>query len=290
MAAALGLSEIRGDVVSACLTVLGGSQQLLVLDNCEHLLEGVRELVVTVLDACPELGVLATSREPLGLPTECPYRLAPLRVPRVDPAGENGERGLEHNPAVAVFLDRAARIRPGLAPGPPDLRVIADIVRRLDGIPLAIELAAGRMSTFSLADLSARLDRALDLLGDGRPRSDARHRTLRSTVQWSYDLLDERERELFRHLAAFPDGVGLAAAEYVAADLGLGGEPGSALARLVDASLLNADFENAGSQGPPRYRMLETIRAFGAWSEPAWRGHRTLRARGGASARAPSLL
>ena len=107
-------------------------------------------------------------------------------------------------------------------------------------MPLAIELAAGRLSTFSLVDLSQRLDRALDLLGDGRPRADTRHRTLRSTVEWSYGLLTSEEQQLFRQLSVFTDGVDLATAEYVAAELGLAGDPGRALARLVDASMMGA--------------------------------------------------
>uniref|UniRef100_UPI00406BC330 ATP-binding protein n=1 Tax=Pseudonocardia pini TaxID=2758030 RepID=UPI00406BC330 len=123
---------------------------------------------------------------------------------------------------------------------------------------LAIELAAGRLSSLSLADLHARLDRSLDLLGAG-PAGDARHRTLRATVEWSYQLLTPDEQRLFRHLALFPDGVDLETAEQLVTDLGLAGDPGGLLARLVDASLLDADFSAA-----TRYRMLETLRAFGA--------------------------
>ena len=125
-------------------------------------------------------------------------------------------------------------------------------------MPLAIELAAGRLSTFSLADLRSRLARSLDLLGGGRPRGDARHRTLRATVEWSYRLLSEDEQRLFRHLSIFVDGVDVDTAERLGADLGLGSDPGSVLARLVDASMIDVRFE-----GGTRYRMLETLRAFG---------------------------
>ncbi len=125
-------------------------------------------------------------------------------------------------------------------------------------MPLAIELAAGRLSSFSLDDLHRRLDRSLDLLGGGRTSGDARHRTLRDTVAWSYELLTDDERRLFRHLAVFVDGVDLDTAERIAADLGLDGDPGPVLSRLVDASMVDADFA-AGT----RYRMLETLRAFG---------------------------
>jgi predicted ATPase len=254
LAAALDLSVVQGDVLAACLAVLGERTGLLVVDNCEHLLDAARDTVGLVLAACPRLSVLATSREPLGLATEYGFRLAPLPLP--DAGARDGD--LSQVPSVAVFLDRAGRVRPGPPPTPADLRLVADIVRRLDGMPLAIELAAGRLSTFSLADLHARLDRALDLLGGGRPSGDARHRTLRATVEWSYQLLTEDERRLFRHLSVFVDGVTLDAAERLGADLGLRSDPGTVLSRLVDASMIEAEFVSG-----TRYRMLETLRAFG---------------------------
>ncbi|WP_173064066.1 BTAD domain-containing putative transcriptional regulator [Phytohabitans houttuyneae] len=250
LAAALGLKVVQRDVLASCVAVLADTPGLLVVDNCEHLLDAARDLTAAVLAACPEVTVLATSREPLGLAAECVSRLPPLPLPG---AGED----LPRVASVAVFLDRAGRVRQGVASAPDDLRLVADIVRRLDGIPLAIELAAGRLSTFSLADLHGRLDRSLDLLG-GRPSGEARHGTLRETVEWSYRLLTDDERRLFRHLSIFADGVDLATAEQLAADLGLGTDPGSALARLVDASMVEAHF-GAGT----RYRMLETLRAFG---------------------------
>jgi tetratricopeptide (TPR) repeat protein len=149
-------------------------------------------------------------------------------------------------------------VRPDALATPTDLRAIADVVQRLDGMPLAIELAAGRLSTFSLPDLRDRLDRSLDLLGGARPSGDPRHRTLRATIEWSYRLLGDDERRLFRSLSVFPDGVDLATAERVASDVVPDGDPGSVLARLVDTSMVQVDFE-----GGPRYRMLETLRAFG---------------------------
>ena len=250
LAATLNLTVTGGDVLAACLAVLGDRPGLLVVDNCEHLLDTVRDTVAMLLAACPRLSVLATSREPLGLAAEHTYRLAPLPlpVPGQDPA---------QAASVALFVDRARRVRPGAAPGPADLALVTDIVRRLDGVPLAIELAAGRLSTFSLPDLHLRLDRSLDLLG-GRPSGEARHRTLRATVEWSYRLLDVDEQRLFRHLSVFVDGVALDTAEWVALDLGLESDPGSILARLVDASMIEVVFE-----GATRYRMLETLRAFG---------------------------
>ena len=249
LAAALNLTGVRGDVLAACTAVLGDRRVLLVIDNCEHLLDAVRDMVGVLLSACPRLTVLATSREPLGLPAEYVFRLTPLPLPG---SGDD----LQEVPSVAVFLDRARRVRPGRPPTSAQLRTVGDIVRRLDGMPLAIELAAGRLSTFSLADLHDRLDRSLDLLGGAG--ADARHRTLRATVDWSYRLLTEDERRLFRHLALFADGADLDAVERLAADLGLDGDPGSALAHLVDASMIEAEFAEG-----TRYRMLETLRAFG---------------------------
>ncbi|GAA0949240.1 BTAD domain-containing putative transcriptional regulator [Pseudonocardia zijingensis] len=251
LAAALNLNVARGDVLDACVAVLAHRTGVLVIDNCEHLLDAVRDVVEVVLAGCPGLTVLATSRERLGLAAEYAFRLAPLPVP-----GADGDP--TQVPSVAVFLDRARRARPGAAPAPAQLRTVADIVRRLDGMPLAIELAAGRLSTFTLADLHRRLDRSLDLLGGGRASADARHRTLRATVGWSYDLLPDDEQRLFRHLSVFVDGVDLDTAERIGADLGLRSDPGSVLAHLVDTSMIEVVFA-----GPTRYRMLETLRAYG---------------------------
>ncbi|WP_155341470.1 BTAD domain-containing putative transcriptional regulator [Acrocarpospora corrugata] len=251
LAAALNLKVDHGDVLSACVAVLGDRPGLLMIDNCEHLLGGVRDTVDVILSSCPGITVLATSREPLGLAAEYVSRLTPLTLPR---PGQDPARV----PSVALFLERARRVRPGPPPAPAELRTVAEIVHRLDGMPLAIELAAGRLSTFSLADLRSRLDRSLDLLGGGRPSAESRHRTQRATIEWSYQLLTEDERRLFRHMSVFADGVDLDTAERLAADLGLESDPGSVLARLVDTSMIEASFE-----GATRYRMLETLRAFG---------------------------
>src|SRR5690606_36292981 len=125
-------------------------------------------------------------------------------------------------PAVRLFLDRARRVRPDLArPTPEQLQDVAYIVRRLEGVPLAIELATGRLSSFSTADLRQRLDRSLDLLGGARSGTDPRHRTLRATIQWSYDLLDPEEQWMFRHLAVFVDGTSLDDVERLASAWGL---------------------------------------------------------------------
>jgi predicted ATPase/DNA-binding SARP family transcriptional activator len=251
LAAALNLTVVQGDVLTACVAVLKERPGLLLIDNCEHLLDAVRDTVELVLTSCPRVSILATSREPLGLAAEYASRLTPLPLP-------GPEQDLAQVPSVALFLDRAGRVRPGPPPTPEQLRVVADIVHRLDGMPLAIELAAGRLSTFSFTDLRDRLDRSLDLLGGSRPTGEQRHRTLRATIEWSYQLLSDDEQRLFRHLSVFVDGVDLDAAERLAADLGLASDPGTVLARLVDASMINADFA-VGT----RYRMLETLRAYG---------------------------
>lgn len=252
LAAALGLESARGDVLDACARLLAAGQRLLVLDNCEHVLTRAREVVDTLLQRCPDLTVLTTTRQRLELPTECAFRLGPLAVPEAesdDPA---------QAPAVTVFLDRARRARPDFDPDTEELAAAVDIVRRLEGVPLAIELAAGRLASLAVGDLRDRLDRALDLLQAPRSAADARHQTLRATIGWSYGLLPADRQRLVRHLAVFPDGVDLDTAEQVAAELDVEGDPTAALAHLVDASMLEAQLD-----GSPRYRMLETLRAFG---------------------------
>ncbi|MGS0685539.1 BTAD domain-containing putative transcriptional regulator [Nakamurella sp. GG22] len=251
LAAALNLTVVQGDVLAACLAVLGNRAGLLLVDNCEHLIDEVRDTVDIVLASCPRLTVLATSREPIGLPAECVVRLTPLPLP-------DGEPDIARVPSVAVFLERAARVGPGARPTAAELPTVADIVRRLDGMPLAIELAAGRLSTFSLTDLQGRLDRSLDLVGGARSSGDARHRTLRSTIEWSYELLTKDEQRVFRQLAMFVDGVDVDTAERYAAELAPNRDPGDILARLVDASMIVASFE-----GGTRFRMLETLRSYG---------------------------
>ena len=246
LAAALDLRVVHGAVLSACAALLAAGPQLLVIDNCEHLLPAIHDVVAALVDGCPQLTVLTTSREPLGHPAEQQFRLTPLTV--TSPADLDD---LARSPAVALFVDRARRIRPHFSPNPDELRVVGDIVRRLDGIPLAIELAAGRLSTLGLGDLHARLDRSLDLLGDGRTA------TLRHTIAWSYDLLPDHEQRLFRHLGVFPDGFDLAAAEFIAGDLALPTDATGALAHLVDASMIDVTLDGAS-----RYRMLDTIRSY----------------------------
>jgi predicted ATPase/DNA-binding SARP family transcriptional activator len=253
LAAALGMRAVQADVLAACAAMLGSGPRTLVVDNCEHLLAATAELVATLVASCPQVTVLTTSREPLHLGIEWQFRLDPLPLPaRLEPGN------VERVPSVAVFLDRARRVRPGFAAGPTELASVAEIVRRLDGVPLAIELAASRLSSLRLQDLHDRLDQALDLLGAGPRVGDERHRTLRATLEWSYRLHTEDEQRLFRHLAVFADGFDLPTAEQVAAELGLTADATGTLARLVDASMVVAELGER-----TRYRMLETLRRFG---------------------------
>ncbi|MGH8983649.1 MAG: BTAD domain-containing putative transcriptional regulator [Acidimicrobiia bacterium] len=246
LAEALDLQVTRGDVLHACAALLAAGPRLLLLDGCEHVHASARATVTLLLEQCPDLTILATSREPLGLPAEHRLRLDPLALDAPASVDE-----LASSPAAALFVDRARRADPTFALGPDELDLAVDIVRRLEGMPLAIELAAGRLATMGIADLHARLDRALDVLDGGEI-------TLRQTIAWSYDLLPDDEQLLFRHLAAFPDGADLRTVETIAADLGLGEGAHRLLTHLVAASMV---VREPGPQA--RYRLLDVVRAFG---------------------------
>ena len=241
LAAALGLRVHAGqDPARAVVDRIGSGGQLLVLDNCEHVLDPVRRLVDSLLERRTDLTVLTTSRMPLGVAAECVLRVAPL-----DEAGEAGRD---------LFLEAARRVRPELRVSAADLETIRDMVRRLGGLPLAIELAAGRMASMSLADLAARVH-DLDLLTGGRPTE--RHRTLRAAIDWSYRLLPEPSRRLLRTLSVFPAGADLVTIEELARPLGLPGGGSLEAVSLVEASLVDTDVKRSA-----RYTMLEPVRAF----------------------------
>jgi len=249
----------RDAVLGAIAGRLGAGPQLLVLDNCEHLADACRDLAATLLRACPELTLLATSREPLGVSGEQVLRLGPLAVPTADGRPDD----VAAVPAVQAFVDHARRKHPGFAPDEAGLGVVGEITRRLDGLPLALELAAGRVGVLGLEDLRDRLDRAFDVLASPRPSPDQRHRTLRHTIEWSYRLLSPAEQRLFRILSVRAGGFDLDAVEHAAAELRLddGEDVVALLARLVDTSMVVADAAAGGR--PARYAMLETIRAYG---------------------------
>lgn len=258
--AAIGLrTPANENVLSAAIGALSVGRHVVVLDNCEHLADGCRDLADALVRACPDLTVLATSREPLGLAGEHVLRLGPLPVPGPDGTPPDLLAAI---PAVLAFTEHAARRCAGFAPTPEDLVVIGDIVRRLDGLPLAVELAAGRVGVLGLGDLADRLGRALDILSAPRTTGEFRHRTLRSTIDWSYRLLPETERRLFGALSVFAAGFDIEAVEHMAAALHLDDDPAASLANLVDASVVVAHTSDAAA--PARYSMLETIRAFGA--------------------------
>ena len=232
--------------------MLAGQQLLLVLDNCEHVIGAAAELCAGLLAACDDVRVLATSREPLAVAGEARYRLGPLTLPSPgDPAG--GGR----SEAVALFADRARRADPRFALDGQAGPVVARLVARLDGMPLAIELAAARVEALGVAQLLDRIDDRFALLTGGDRLAADRQRSLAATVEWSYRLLAEDERRVFRAVAVFPAGFTLEGAEAVA-----GPGAGAVVLRLVDCSLLIPP--RAGPDGRSRYVMLETLRAYAA--------------------------
>ncbi|MBO3747584.1 winged helix-turn-helix domain-containing protein [Streptosporangiaceae bacterium NEAU-GS5] len=215
-----------GDVVMAVLDirdmpgaadrlvdVLRARRLLLVLDNCEHVVEQAAELAGRLLRGCPDVRVLATSREPLGLPGEAVWPVPPLEVP--DPAAEPDPAGLAEASAVRLFAARAAAAAPGFALDADNAPVVAMLCRRLDGLPLALELAATRVRALGVHELVARLDDRFRLLDVGRRDVPARQRTLTAVIDWSWDLLTDPERAVLRRLAAHADGSTLEAAEHV---------------------------------------------------------------------------
>jgi predicted ATPase/DNA-binding SARP family transcriptional activator len=242
---------------------------LLVLDNCEHLLAAVAELADELLAAASGLSLLATGRERLAIGGELVLDVPPLDVPA--PGAPEG------GPAVRLFLDRARAADPAVAASPPPLRRIADICRALDGLPLAIELAAARIGALTVDDLADRLDSRFELLRTGRRDGDARHQALQAVVDWSFELLGADEQRLFLRLSVFAAAFDIAAAETVAADDDLpAGRVADLVARLAEQSMLT----RPGPSGVGRYRMLETLRAYAATRLPAAEAERFRRRHG----------
>jgi predicted ATPase/DNA-binding SARP family transcriptional activator len=239
---------------------IGDKRLLLVMDNCEHLVGPAAALIDSLLAGCPELRVLATSREPLGITGEMLHPVGPLPMPVEDGMAAEALRF----PAVRLFADRAAAARPGFTVDEATIGPVLHICRALDGIPLAIELAAARLRALSPDQIAARLDDRFRLLAAGSRAALPRHQTLRAVVDWSWELLAEPERVLARRLAVFPGGATLEAAERVCAGPELGGlardEVLYLLAALVEKSLVVAGDDGAGEV---RYSMLETMRAYG---------------------------
>ncbi|MFF9868210.1 BTAD domain-containing putative transcriptional regulator [Streptomyces sp. NPDC013953] len=243
------------DELLACLAeTLAGEELVLLLDNCEHVVEEAARLVAALLARCPGLRVLATSREPLRLDGEHLHLVGPLELP---PPGSTAGHA-RACAAIRLFEDRAAAVAPGFVVDDDTFAAVAEICRRLDGLPLAIELAAARLRSLPLEAIAARLDDRFRLLTRGSRTALPRYRTLRTVVAWSWELLEPRERTLLERLTAVPGGV---TEEAAAAVGGLGGDVQDLLAALVDKSLLHL----AGTADPaePRYAMAETIRAYG---------------------------
>lgn len=254
----IGVQEQPGrDVLDSLKAHLDGQVMLLVLDNFEQVV-GAAPVVANLLAACDGLRTLVTSREALRLRGEHEFPVPPLAVPR--PQYTHDGAALSQFGAVQLFIQRAQAADPTFAIDNHNARSVAEICYRLDGLPLAIELAAARIKVLSPQAMLARLGRPLDLLRGGARDLPARHQTLRQAIAWSYDLLDEAERALFRRLAVFAGGCTLDAAEAVCAGDGLTIDPLDSIAALVNKSLL---LREPAPDDEPRFRMLETIREFG---------------------------
>lgn len=254
VAAALGIRASGGrDPVAALMAALRRQRLLLVLDNCEHLVEACAPLIQTLLEGCPAARVLATSRVAVGVSGEVRWRVSSLALP--DPSRPDAA-AIGASPAVTLFVERARQVEPAFALTGANANAVMAICQRLDGIPLALELAAARLAVLTPAQLAERLDDALAVLTGGPRSAPPRQRTLRATLDWSYGLLAESDRRLLPRLAVFAGGFTLAAAEAVGDDgLGESASVLEGLARLIDASLVVVE---AGE--PPRYRLLEPVR------------------------------
>jgi non-specific serine/threonine protein kinase len=228
---------------------------LLVVDNCEHLVQACAELIAALLRDCPHLQVLATSREILGIAGETTWQVQPLGLPATFGSVER----IEASAAGRLLVDRARAVQRTLVVTDDSASAIVRICTCLDGIPLALELAAARLSTLSVHELAERLDRDPHLLASRVRIGLAQHRTLRATIQWSFDLLDEREQALFRHLAIFASGWSLPLAEIVCADALFGASDVlELLGRLVEKSMVVMDARGHAA----RFRLLEPIRQY----------------------------
>jgi non-specific serine/threonine protein kinase len=255
VAAALGIHDLPVVAAADALAhALARRQLLLVLDNCEQVIGAAAEVCGRLLLGADDVRVLATSRESLRIAGEARYRLGPLTLPAPEtPADQAGDE----SEAVTLFADRARRAEPGFILDQQTRKTVAELVARLDGMPLAIELAAARVDALGVTQLLDRIDDRFVLLVDGDRLAEQRQRSLAAAVRWSYELLDDDEQRTFRALSAFPGPFTLAGAEVVA-----GPGAGLAVPRLVDRSLLVPP--RAGPDGRTRYAMLETLRAYGA--------------------------
>ncbi|MGE0543220.1 MAG: tetratricopeptide repeat protein [Dehalococcoidia bacterium] len=265
VAGSLSVREEPGRAIRETLIdYLRPKRLLLVLDNCEHHVPVCARLVHDLLSSCPDLTVLATSRAVLGIAGETVWRVPSLSMPTVesdepgvvsDPSSVSAAADIERFDAVRLFVERARAIRPAFVVTPANARAVAQVCRRLDGIPLAIELAAARLNLLTVEQIADRLDDRFRLLNAGNRTTLPRHQTLQALIDWSYDLLGEPERRLFERLSVFAGSFSLDAVEAVCGD---GSYVLDVLARLVDQSLVSV--EEHGSEA--RYRLLETLRVY----------------------------
>jgi non-specific serine/threonine protein kinase len=255
---ALGVGQAPGEpLIDSLAAALGRQQLLLVLDNCEHVIVAAAQLCAALLPAADDVRILATSREPLGIAGEARFRLGPLGLPVAGPGPGDGAEPGPVSEAAALFVDRARRVDPHFTLSAESGPVVDRLVARLDGMPLAIELAAARVEALGVTQLLGRLDDRFGLLVGTDRLAAARQRSLAAAVAWSYELLSEPEGQVFRRLSVFPGPFTLEAAEAVA-----GGGAGAVVLHLVDCSLVAPP--SPGADGRARYLMLETLRAYGA--------------------------
>ena len=259
VAGVLGLSDQCGPAAFESVTeALTDQELLLVLDNCEHVIDAAAKFCDQVIRRCPRVRILATSRESLGIDGERVYRVPSLSLPPSDT--ENPEE-LAASDAVRLFAERARTQNPGFVLDGRSARLVASICRRLDGIPLALELAAARLSSMSLAQVADRLDQRFRLLTGGSRNAMPRQQTLQATVDWSFSLLNPAERKTLTRLSVFAGGFDLEAAEQVCTTDAVDAlDVMDLLGSLVDKSLIVAD----QTADPVRYRLLETIRQYSA--------------------------
>ncbi len=258
VATALGIRPLPGQLATeAVVAQLAGKRALVVLDNCEHLLDASAAVAEALLRAAPEVTVLATSRAPLGVAGETSWRVPSLSLP----AERSPEpvQGLAQSDAVRLFIDRALKVRPNFAISNDNAAAVAGVCHALDGIPLAIELAAARVRLMAVEEIAAALDDRFRLLTGGARSALPRQQTLRASVDWSYELLEQDERTLLRRLAVFNGGWTLDLAEDVTADDGLDRIAVlDLLGSLVDKSLVLVEDRERST----RYRLLETVRQY----------------------------
>lgn len=258
VAQVLGVQGTSQPPLKSILERLQGYRALLVLDNCEHLIDGCAETAIQLLESLPELQLMATSRESLGIVGEIAWVVAPLEVP--NPKADKHPGELDRYESVRFLLGRIRQHQPRYQLSPGNAPYLAQICRRLEGLPLALELAATWVGMLSLEQIVARLDNSLRLLTRGQRGAERHHQTLEAALQWSYNLLREHERGLFVRLAVCAGGWSLEAAEMLCTDLGFtAAELAEGHARLVRTSMVLALEEDLRL----RFRMLEPVRQFG---------------------------